>query len=120
MVPRLCVGGVEALLVPFDTWKSLCTAPNPEHPCRLPFHHTVSLGEDGFLGTFFFLQKVYSVQATVIEHLLCTKCCIGHWGCGGWERADKSRKALVQCEGWDDSIAVGARGGAVSRLTPLE
>lgn len=43
----------------------------------------------------------------------------GAVGGEGWERADKSCKALVQCKGWDDSIAVGARGGAASLLTPL-
>lgn len=41
---------------------------------------------------------------------------LGLWG---WERANESCQALVQCEGWDDSIAVGASGGAASLLTPL-
>lgn len=39
----------------------------------------------------------------------------GAVGGRGWERADKSFK----CKGWVDSIAVGARGGAASLLTPL-
>lgn len=112
MVPRLCVGsGALALLVLCETWKSLCSSQSPVHPHRLPFHQMVLLEEGGFLRTFFLF---FSIQPTVIEHLLCAKCCVGHWG---WERADKSCPALAQCEGWDGSIAVGASGGAASLLT---